>query len=110
MSPAELKILVIFFYYAVCLGSSLALSSLGTLRTSFDSELLEYLSCEAPGGNICEKTFQRLELELPINFSFVVFSLYPFVNLLYIVKITKIKRMISRHCNCGSVRQSSTQL
>ena len=85
----------------------MGLSSLGTVGTQFASELRDYLSCEATGGRVCEKTFQGLETELPVNFSLVAFGLYPFVNLLYIVNITKIKQMISKHCNCGSVNQIS---
>ncbi len=110
MSTAELKVLVTFVYYAVCLGSTVALSSLGTVGTSFSMELLGYLSCEAPGGRVCEKTYERPETEVPVNFSLVVFALYPVVNLIYVVKITKIKQFISKHCNCGStcMHQSST--
>ncbi len=110
MSTAELKVLITFVYYAICLGSTVALSSLGTVGTSFSTELLGYLSCEAPGGRVCERTYERPETEVPVNFSLVVFALYPIVNLIYVVKITKIKKFISKKCTCNCSSMHSVTL
>ncbi len=108
MSTAELKVLITFVYYAICLGSVLGLSSLGTFGKHFGNELRDYLSCEAPGGRVCEKTYERVEFEIPANLGLVIFALYPFVNLIYVVDITKFKQFISKQCNCGSTHQNST--
>ncbi len=110
MSTAELKILITFLYYAVCLGCTLGLSSLGTVGRIFSTELSDYLSCEAPGGRVCERRYQTLETEVPVNLGLVVFALYPVVNLIYVVEITKIKQFISKQCKCGSacMQHSST--
>ncbi len=108
MSIAELKILITFIYYAICLGCTLGLSSLGTVGRIFSTELEGYLSCEAPGGRICERTYERLETEVPVNLGLVVIAMYPVVNLIYVVEIAKIKKFISKQCNCGSMHQNST--
>ncbi len=108
MSTAELKILITFIYYAMCLGCTLGLSSLATRNTAFGRELTNYLSCEAPGGRVCERAYQSLETEVPVNLGLVIFALYPVVNLIYVVDITKFKQFISKQCNCGSTHQNST--
>ena len=107
MSTAELKILIIFLYYAICLSSVLALSSVGNVGSLFSDELIRYFSCEATGiiaGKVCERTFQRLSTEIPVNLALVLLGLFPVVNLVYVLNLTKIKRWISRQCT----HQSST--
>ena len=111
MSTAELKILITFLYYMIALGSVLGLSSLGTVGPKFTDELFRYLSCEATGivpGKVCERTFQRLSTEIPVNLALVLLGLYPAVNILYILNLTKIKRWLSRQCTCKTTHYDNT--
>ena len=111
MSTAELKILITFLYYMFCLGSVLAISSVGTVGPRFTNELLRYFSCEATGimpGKVCERRFQRLEIEIPVNLVLVLLGLYPAVNLVYILNLTKTKRWISRQCTCNHMNKTVT--
>ena len=103
MSTAELKILITFLYYLINLASVLALSAVGNVGPKFTTELIRYFSCEATGiapGKVCERTFQTLATEIPVNLGLVVLGLYPAVNLVYTLNLTTIKRWISRQCTC----------
>ena len=111
MSTAELKILITFLFYMIALGSVLGLSSVGNVGPKFTNELIRYLSCEATGivpGKVCERTFQRLSTEIPVNLALVWLGLFPVVNLLYILNLTKIKQWISRQCTCKTTHYNST--
>ena len=102
MSTAELKILITFLYYVISLASILALSAVGN---DGPTELIRYFSCEATGilpGKVCERTFQTPATEIPVNLSLVMLGLFPAVNLVYILNLTKIKQWISRQCTCYS--------
>ncbi len=102
-SPAELKILITFIYYVFLIGSLKAIGSLTSLMISgqagFSENLKEYLTCEAVGitpGIVCQRSFQSLRIELPVNIGVSVLGLYPIANLLYVLNIKKIKEWISR--------------
>ena len=91
----------------IVLASTLALSSVGNVGTLFSDELFRYFSCEATGivpGRVCERIFQMLSTEIPVNLALVLLGLFPVVNLIYVLNLTKIKRWLSRHCT----RSSST--
>ena len=94
---AELKILITFVYYALFDGGFLAFSSVGNVGREFVEELIAYLTCEStgimPGKVRCERTFQRLELEIPLTVGLILLGLYPVVNLLYVLNIKRAQTM-----------------
>ena len=105
MSIAELKIFITLLYYMIVLASTLALSSVGNVGTLFSDELFRYFSCEATGivpGKVCDRTFQTLSTEIPVNLALVLLGLFPVVNLVYVLNLTKIKRWLSRQCTPSS--------
>ena len=101
LTPAELKILITFVYYIFLIGSLIAIAASTSLRgqDGFTENLREYLTCEAVGitpGRICERSFQSLRIEIPVNIGVSVLGLYPVANLLYVLNIMKIKEWIAK--------------
>ena len=102
MNPAELKILITFVYYIFLIGSLLAIAALTSLsgQSGFAENLSEYLTCQAVGiapGIVCERSFQSLRIEIPVNIGVSVLGLYPVANLVYILNIRKIKEWVARN-------------
>lgn len=59
-----------------------------------------YFACEAlgvrPGQEPCERSFERLGLEIPLDISLALVGLYPVVSLVYVVNIEDLKQMCIR--------------
>ena len=99
MNTAELKVIIIFIYYAVSGGSLLAITAVISRVPLFTGELIRYSMCEAGGANsgpVCERPFERLSTEIAVDAYLVLQGLYPLINLVYVVNIQELKLWFAR--------------
>ena len=116
---AESKLLVFFIYFALAIGIDLIIIMVG-IRISIQQQqgITNYFSCEALGVNVddpCVLEVSRLKSRVLITLTNVFGAITPYVILIYIVPVKKIKdvfgtwrkRLIGTITNLGK-KSSST--
>ena len=92
---AECKLLVFFFYFALAAALSLIFFTIGSQNISQDQEgFTQYFACEALGVNLnnpCVFTVDRLRQQAFTIASFVMYTMGPYLTLVFIVPVNKMK-------------------
>ena len=100
VSTAELKILIVFFYFFIFSVISLtAFTIISQNVTEFVSELTFYFACESQGiqpGRTCERGFNRVGSEVALIFVYILLGFFPVVSLVYVINYQEMKEQFSK--------------
>ena len=106
----DTKVLLLLCYYFFFGGASVLTVSVGVdSRTEFISQLTSYFICESTGvtpGEACERTFDRVDLDILRLATFTLMGFYPTVNLIYAVNAEELRKKWLRFRGRGSTRTS----
>ena len=97
LSTPERKILIILTYYVVLSVFSLTAFTINSINaTNFISSLFRYFACEESGYNSempCDRSqFTQFGYPGITAVAGILFSLFPVVNLVYVVNITELRK------------------
>ena len=97
VNAAEMKILIIFVYFSVFLGSILVTF---TIRLHGFENLItdigKYFTCESFGiQEDCIRSFERVESEASAIITYALIGFYPLVSLIYVVNIQELRQKYS---------------
>lgn len=109
----ETKVLIVLCYYIILGAAVLSIFTVALVNVNI-SKLIEYFSCEArglppPNTNIsgCQeelKAIQSTDNPIPISLAIVILGFLPVVNLVYVVKLSELKRKIKTYSQTRYVR------
>ena len=81
--------------------------------SKFAEELREYFFCEAAGipRSTCERSFERLAVNVALAIGYALLGLYPIVSLIYVVNVEELRagccgNKKSSGTGCASIRSS----
>ena len=111
MNSPEAKVFVILCYYSVLAVIVLANATIRVIKQpQFFADIATYFACESfPDGN-CERVFESLGAEVVTKLNYLLFGIYPIVNLLYVLNISELKMKYMRQSHSrkmGTQRESS---
>ena len=104
----DTKVLVLLCYYFLLAEMSTIVITVGANgRHEFESQLTSYFVCESTGvmsGETCERTFNRLDVDLLTLATLVLMGFYSTVNLIYVVNVQELKKKWLRFRGRNSTR------
>ena len=99
---AELRILIVFCYYAILGISALTAFNVSSRQLQeFSSELDAYFLCERGGiGNNCDRSgFESFTNPALVTIGFILVGIYPAINLVYVIHSADLKSL-KQKCQC----------
>ena len=92
IKSAEVKVLVILSYYFFLAVIVLTNATIRVIEMpQFFSDLIVNFTCESVPNGFCERAFENLGAEIITMINYLLFGLYPIVNLLYVLNIRELK-------------------
>ena len=92
MKSAEVKVLTILSYYFILAVIVLTNTTIRVIdMPQFFADLVANFTCESIPDGFCERAFENLGAEIITMINYLLFGMYPIVNLLYVINIRELK-------------------